>query len=377
VLGSTFHWEAIAMARRALLAIAVLTAVVGCSKTEVPTNLTDLALRQLRSGEYDEAIKTSSQAIAEKPEAAAYLYRGRAYHYRNAMGDHQRAVADFTEAIRLDPKSSDAYYFRAEARRDLGQKELADADESTARNLDHVVQDTYRRMPDVTTPPDVATPSDVATSANGKKGKSSAGVSQSEAEQKRVYEELKDRFEPGFGELRTLGGPAAGGAAAKSSGSYNDRYRQLLEQANREQAPQQSAAPLDARESSATPGLSGSGLPSASPQAPGSAAPGNAARRGAARPGTWEGPMQPSLTSPFSQRTSVSPSGQLGPRVNPNVQSPFQQPVRSGTGFTPVTPFGAQAQQQAAPVARPFGNSTTNRFSNPSVRPANPRDYVP
>jgi hypothetical protein len=373
VLVSTFHWEAIAMARRALLALAVLAAVVGCSKSEVPTDLTGLALRQLRSGEYDDAIKTSSQAIAEKPEAAAYLYRGRAYHYRNAMGDHQRAVADFTEAIRLAPKSSDAYYSRALARRDLGQKELADADESTARNLDQVVQDTYRRMPDVMNPPDVATPSDAA-SADGKKTKSPAGLSQSEAEQKRVYEELKDRFEPGFGELRTPSSPAAG-SAAKPSGSYNDRYRQLLEQANREQAAQRNATALEEQEAATAPSLSGSGLPSASPTTPRSAAPGNAARRGAARPSTWEGPLQPSLTSPFSQRASVSPGGQ--PMVNPNVQSPFQQPVRSGTGFTPVTPFGAQARQPSAPVASPFGGSATNRFSNPAVRPANPRDYVP
>jgi hypothetical protein len=297
------------------------------------------------------------------------------------MGDHQRAIADFSESIRLDPKSSDAYYSRALARRDLGQNDLADADESTARALDHVVQDTYRRLPDVVQPSEIVSSSGAESSGEAKKTKAPKVPSQTEAEQKRTYEELKKRFEPGFGELRHSDSPVAGGAAAKQGGSYNDRYRQLLEQANRAQAEQESATSLDTQEASTAPGFSGSELPGASLTAPGSATPGAAAnatrRRGAGRSTTWQGPLQPPLASPFSQRPMMNPSGQMGPLSNPNVRSPFQQTVPGATGFTPVTPFGAQARQQAAPVARPFGSSTTNRFSNPAVRPANPRDYIP
>jgi tetratricopeptide (TPR) repeat protein len=372
------------MARRALLALAILAAVFGCSQKDIPVDLTQEALQQLRSGEYDDAIRTSSQAIGEQPNsAAAYLYRGRAYHYRNAMGDHQRAIADFGEAIRLAPKSSDAYYSRALVRRDLGQNELAVADETLARQLDEVVQDTYRRMPDLTAPVDVAESRDDQKSAAG-------GLSGSEEEQKKVYEKLKGRFEPGFGELRAPTSPPAGGSAAKSGASFNDRYRELLEQANRAEAQQAAAAEAaqsltEQNPSAPAPGFSVPGSAGSGAAAiPGTTAPGSAANaarsRGAARPGgAWQGPLQPPLLSPFAQRTTVNPGGQMGPIINPNLLSPFQQAAPGATGFAaPQSPFGPQARQQTAPpVTRPFGDGTTSRFSNPSVRPANPRDYVP
>jgi hypothetical protein len=364
------------MARLAFLALAISIFVAGCSRQEIPVDLTQEALKQLRSGEYDEAIKTSSQAIGQKPDsAAAYLYRGRAYHYRNAMGDHQRAIGDFSEAIRLAPESSDAYYSRALARRDLGQTELAAADETKARELDEVVQDTYRRMPDLTPPADVS---------ESPKQPAASELSGSEEEQKKVYEKLKGRFEPGFGELRTPSSRPADGSAAKSGASLNDRYRDLLEQANRaeaEKAAAEARSPLAGQSPMPTPGTE-----TTSPSAvPGAAEPGSAANpprgRGTARAaGAWQGPLQPPpLTSPFAQRTAVNPSGQMGPTVNRNLQSPFQQITPGGTGFTPPqSPFGTQSRQpNASPVARPFGSNTTNRFSNPNVRPANPRDFVP
>jgi tetratricopeptide (TPR) repeat protein len=363
------------MARLALLALAISIFVAGCSRQEIPVDLTQEALKQLRSGEYDEAIKTSSQAIGQKPDsAAAYLYRGRAYHYRNAMGDHQRAIGDFSEAIRLAPESSDAYYSRALARRDLGQAELAAADETKARELDEVVQDTYRRMPDLTPPADVSESAKLPAASE---------LSGSEEEQKKVYEKLKGRFEPGFGELRTPSSRPADGSAVKSGASLNDRYRDLLEQANRAEAEKaaEAGSPLAGQSPMPTPGT-GTTSPSA---VPGAAEPGSATNpprgRGNARAlEAWQGPLQPPpLTSPFAQRTAVSPSGQMGPNVNRNLQSPFQQIAPGGTGFTPPqNPFGAQSRQpNASPVTRPFGGSTTSRFSNPNVRPANPRDFVP
>jgi hypothetical protein len=232
-------------------------------------------------------------------------------------------------------------------------------------------------LPDVVNPPEIAVPSEAATAAK-KKAKDAGVVSKSEAAQKRQYEELKERFEPGFGELRTPAKSTPGGATAKQ-GSYNDRYRRLLEQASREQvAPESAATPLGG--ASAAPSLSGTEVPGASMAAPGSA-PGSAANAGRSgrggRPSTWQGPLQPPLISPFAQRPAVEPSGQMSPRANPNLQSPFQQNVPGATGFTPASPFGTQARQQATPVVRPFGGNAPNRYSNPAVRPANPRDYVP
>ena len=43
---------------------------------------------------------------------AAYDHRGLAYR---SKGDHDRSIADFSEAIRLDPKFAAAYYHRGRA----------------------------------------------------------------------------------------------------------------------------------------------------------------------------------------------------------------------------------------------------------------------
>jgi Tfp pilus assembly protein PilF len=46
-----------------------------------------------------------------------------------------RAIADYSEAIRLDPKYAGTYSYRAEAYRQIGREDLAKADESTAKGL--------------------------------------------------------------------------------------------------------------------------------------------------------------------------------------------------------------------------------------------------
>ena len=190
------------MLRRVILSTAVLAAITGCG--EAPQlSPTQQALHQLRSGQYDEAIATSSKAIHAAPdEAENYLYRGRAYHYRNAMGDHGRAIADYSEAIRRAPKSSDAYYSRALAYRDLGEVKLATADEEQARELDRGLRDVYNRLPNESHLTEIAkeTPqSDAAAEPEGTGGDSK----KSEEDERKLYEELKDRFEPGFGTIRS------------------------------------------------------------------------------------------------------------------------------------------------------------------------------
>src|SRR5271165_3503486 len=62
-------------------------------------------------------------------------------HYRRGVtfddnGNSADAVTEFTEAIRLNPNFAAAYYRRSSAYRKLGQKDKAEADLATARQLD-------------------------------------------------------------------------------------------------------------------------------------------------------------------------------------------------------------------------------------------------
>src|SRR5260370_1411901 len=64
--------------------------------------------------------------------AIAHYERGLAY---KSKGDFGRAIADFTEAIRLDPKYAEAYYNRAGAYGNKGDLDRAIADLSEAIRL--------------------------------------------------------------------------------------------------------------------------------------------------------------------------------------------------------------------------------------------------
>lgn len=87
-------------------------------------------------GNWDLAIAEFDKAIALNPlDSVAFLYRGQAYMCRGREFVGQ-ALADYTEAIRLDPKCYEAYYHRAIAFRERGEKQKALADELVARRLD-------------------------------------------------------------------------------------------------------------------------------------------------------------------------------------------------------------------------------------------------
>jgi tetratricopeptide (TPR) repeat protein len=67
------------------------------------------------NGNYDEAIRVASEAIAFDPKygyGVAYLIRGTAYL---AKRDYDQAIKDLTEAIQLKPQYAEAYFFRGEA----------------------------------------------------------------------------------------------------------------------------------------------------------------------------------------------------------------------------------------------------------------------
>jgi len=350
------------MARWAILFAALLLLVSGCGET-APQSLTEKGLKELRSGKYELAIATCNQAIDQNPQdAAAFLYRGRAYQFRNAMGDPARAIADFSEAIRLVPDSADAYYSRAIVYRDLGQTELALADDKQARMVDGHLQEIYRKLPD---PPVPSVDPEALAEELADKPPSldpqAAGeiMPESEPDQRELYEQLKEQFEPR--------------QAAEERETPIERYKRLSRQAAREAAQDRAdellepPAKFGARESARS--------PSAQPPASLSEAPPAVEPRPARAP--LSSPFQPRLPGRLSGESDQPRSSQPAFR---SVQSPFGQHTPAPTGFgvqtQPANPFGPQplAPRTVRPQPSP---SSSGRYSNPAVRPDNPRDYVP
>ncbi|REK08231.1 MAG: tetratricopeptide repeat protein [Planctomycetota bacterium] len=354
------------MSRPALLLVALSLLIAGCGGT-APQSLTERALQEWRSGQYDKAIATSTEAIREDPESVkGYLYRGRAYQLRNAMGDSQRAIADFSEAIRLAPDSPDAYYYRAIVYRELGQDELATADDQKARLLDEEVKKVFRRMPDITQPP--TTPESAV-----------AGAEEADGEDvkppKSLGDELADRLR------ESAGGGDDGEAAFRET--FSERYdRAAKERAEREAraaAEEQDAAGLGGEEDALLPQPQLGVAPGAvqgddlfwSPTPP-TMSSGALGSRAAQQQQPVDRAPIPSLQSPFGQRPPA-PTGY----VDPSLSNPFAapQPGQQGLGQSQTqvqSPF-RQTPRPSVPTTRP----PSTRYTNPSVRPPNPRDYIP
>lgn len=356
------------MSRFAGLAFLSLVLACGCSQPEVPADPTAEALDQLRSHKYDDAIRSASEAIRQTPtNAAAHLYRGRAYYYRSSMGDAHRAIEDLTTAIRLSPDSSESYYFRALIYRELGQIDLADKDDTRARELDHVSREIFDQLSDATDPntqinlkpidpKNLKTESAPTKSASEMYRESAAADAKSKAK-----EEPADELSGSFAGGRETEIPAP------LESDLNKQYRALLGQGIsgvETQAPAESpkkdafGRPLDAPSYTASP------LPSTE---------NGAQTEPAARStGTWNRPVAP-IQSPFAQR---APAGNITPGMLPNTTSPFPQAARHATGYVPPTsPFGGAQTPGGASVTRPY--STTVRPQNNAVRPLYPRDYTP
>jgi tetratricopeptide (TPR) repeat protein len=86
-----------------------------------------------RKADLDRAIADYSEAIRLDPKYADAYY-GRGLTYRN-KGDLEVAIADYSEAIRLDPKLASAYNNRGNAYRDKGDPDRAIADFNEAIRL--------------------------------------------------------------------------------------------------------------------------------------------------------------------------------------------------------------------------------------------------
>jgi tetratricopeptide (TPR) repeat protein len=85
-------------------------------------------------GQADRAIADHTQAIKLDPTLSeAFFNRGNAY---GDKGDNDRAIADYDQAIRLNPKFAGALNNRGLARRQKGDTAGGDADVARAKQLD-------------------------------------------------------------------------------------------------------------------------------------------------------------------------------------------------------------------------------------------------
>ena len=347
------------MARRTVF-LAVMLAL-GCGGS-TPASLSQRGLKELRRGQYDQAIATCTEAVRSNPgDAEAYLYRGRAYQLRHAMGDPQRAIADLTEAIRLAPDSSDAYYYRSLEYRDLGKPQLADDDDMKGRQVDGLLQQVYRRLPDPPAPATPAkTPEEVTTDEPRPSSALASGgsLSKTEREQRKLYERLKKRFESPFGAARTDEYDATESPIA--------RYGRLLQEPVTEPDPDESPPGNFGTLGSQAPRLSQPGEPA------GGFPPGRNALDGRLQRPTPLSPFQPRVGS----GVAANPTGPLASPFGGQLRSPFPQRAPAPTGYVapPANPF---AQQSFGPFSQQPRRSSSEAYSNPAVRPPYPRDYIP
>jgi tetratricopeptide (TPR) repeat protein len=93
-----------------------------------------------KKGSEQEVIRLATQALAIKQSADAYYYRAYA---KDDLGDKQGAIADLNQAIAINPQHADTYYNRGNAKYALGDKQGAIADWSQAIAINPQDADTY------------------------------------------------------------------------------------------------------------------------------------------------------------------------------------------------------------------------------------------
>ncbi len=85
-------------------------------------------------GDYDKAIANYTEAIRLDPKNAwAYHYRGTSYYRQR---EHDKAIADLTKAIEIDPQLVEAYAYRGLVCNQKGEYDKAIADCTAAIRLD-------------------------------------------------------------------------------------------------------------------------------------------------------------------------------------------------------------------------------------------------
>lgn len=88
-------------------------------------NLLDEGIFDIQNGHFSDAIKKINQSIELKKDwEISFFYRAVAYH---ALEEYDNAILDYTKAIQLNDKMTDAYYNRAKillSRKDIDNPDL-------------------------------------------------------------------------------------------------------------------------------------------------------------------------------------------------------------------------------------------------------------
>ena len=78
-----------------------------------------------KKGSEQEVIRLAGQVLSTRHSSEAYFYRAYA---KDDLGDKEGAIADYNQAIAINPKDDASYFNRAYAKADLGDKQGAIAD---------------------------------------------------------------------------------------------------------------------------------------------------------------------------------------------------------------------------------------------------------
>ncbi|HEX3727205.1 MAG TPA: tetratricopeptide repeat protein [Pirellulales bacterium] len=360
------------MARWGLLLAPLLALAAGCGDSH--TGPTQKGSAYLRTGYYDEAIATLTDALAQNPrDADALVFRGRAYHYRGERGDLERAIEDFTAAMRLAPRDPEPYYCRSLVYRDHGELDKSQKDEELARKLDPRVSEVYEHLPEKPVAADRALPTTpqnaVAESADSSDEDPLSATKAGSIDKYRRANKLES---PSTAERTTekkeepLGAADSAIRRAKKLKAKEEAQERLAaekaEEESRRQAQQlptrRAAAPDDEEDSQPAPGVLTDRF--APRPVPGAAA-------GPRRAARYTRPNEPLIpTSPWQPRSPYS----TGPSANLPGASAYQSPYQSPYAPRTPRPTGFVGDNSPQAQDRPAPRQLYDRpYSAPTVRP--------
>lgn len=100
-------------------------------------SLLDDGIFDIRNGKFEDAVQKINQSIELKRDwEISYFYRAVAYQ---ALGEFNDALLDYTKAIQLNPRMTDAYYNRAYI--NLTRKDIPNPDlQKTVEDLNKALE---------------------------------------------------------------------------------------------------------------------------------------------------------------------------------------------------------------------------------------------